>query len=170
MTLISILSCIVCLPTWTGGLFDEHSNDQWHMCHVRYQQLSGIMPRLNERHLVTYSVSNSFFSIYMHVSLLWPPIIINFVNRLDTPMEYACWLLQAYYSEHVIVVTLARGICLICMPTARGPQVWGLRAYISGKLQEHMLQVICTTSVHYSCVLQCVLYKKHILHCISMLL
>ena len=59
------------------------------MCHVRYQQLSGIMPRLNEKHVVTYSVSNSFFSVYMYISLLWPLTIINFVNCLDTPMEYA---------------------------------------------------------------------------------
>ena len=42
---------------------------------------------------------------------------------------------------HVIVVTWARGICLICMPEARG-----LRAYISGKSRVHMLQVICNTS------------------------
>ena len=42
---------------------------------------------------------------------------------------------------YVIVVTWARGICLICMPEARG-----LRAYISGKSREHMLQVICITS------------------------
>ena len=42
---------------------------------------------------------------------------------------------------YVIVVTWAQGICLICMPKARG-----LRAYISGKSREHMLQVICITS------------------------
>ena len=30
----------------------------------------------------------------------------------------------------VIVVTWARGICLMCMPEARGPQARGLRAYI----------------------------------------
>ena len=33
-----------------------------------------------------------------------------------------------------------------CMPEARGPQARGLRAYISGKSREHMLQVICITS------------------------
>ena len=48
--------------------------------------------------------------------------------------------------KHVIVVTWARGIYLICMPEARGPQAQGLRAYISGKSREHMLQVICITS------------------------
>ena len=47
---------------------------------------------------------------------------------------------------HVIFVTWARGICLICMSEARGPQARGLRAYISGKSRVHMLQVICNTS------------------------
>ena len=46
-----------------------------------------------------------------------------------------------YIIIHVIVVTWARGICLICMLEARG-----LRAYISGKSRVHMLQVICNTS------------------------
>ena len=50
------------------------------------------------------------------------------------------------YVVYVIVVTWAREICLICMPEARGPQARGLRAYISGKSREHMLQVICITS------------------------
>ena len=35
---------------------------------------------------------------------------------------------------------------------ARGPQARGLRAYMSGKSREHMLQVICITSVHYLCM------------------
>ena len=39
----------------------------------------------------------------------------------------------------VIVVTWARGICLICMPEARGPQARGMRACISGKSRAHML-------------------------------
>ena len=51
-----------------------------------------------------------------------------------------------YVCMYVIVVTWARGICLICMPEARGPQARGLRAYISGKSRVHMLQVICNTS------------------------
>ena len=55
--------------------------------------------------------------------------------------------------QHVIVVTWAWGICLICMPKARRPL-----AYILGKSRERMLQIICITSMHYSCVLQCVLY------------
>ena len=46
----------------------------------------------------------------------------------------------------VIVVTCALVICLICIPEVQGPQAQGLRAYISGKSQEHMLQVICITS------------------------
>ena len=50
---------------------------------------------------------------------------------------YCCYI----YKYYVIVVTWARGICLICMPEARG-----LRAYISGKSRVHMLQVICNTS------------------------
>ena len=50
-------------------------------------------------------------------------------------------VLQCNNDVHVIVVTWARGICLICMPKARG-----LRAYISGKSRVHMLQVICNTS------------------------
>ena len=46
----------------------------------------------------------------------------------------------------VIVVTWARGICLICMPEARGPMALGLQAYISGKSRAPMLQVLCITS------------------------
>ena len=43
---------------------------------------------------------------------------------------------------HVIVVTWAQGICLICMPKAR----W-LRAYIRiRQIRVPMLQVICITS------------------------
>ena len=45
----------------------------------------------------------------------------------------------------LIVVTWARGICLICMPKARGPQARGLRAYISGKSRVPMLQLLCNT-------------------------
>ena len=45
--------------------------------------------------------------------------------------------------EYVIDVTLAWGNCLICMPKTQGPQACGLRAYISGKSQLPMLQVIC---------------------------
>ena len=48
--------------------------------------------------------------------------------------------------DHVIVVTWARVICLICMPEARGPQAQGLRAYISGKSRVPMLQLICNIS------------------------
>ena len=43
---------------------------------------------------------------------------------------------------HVIVVTWARVICLICMPKARE-----LRVYISGKSRVLMLQLICNTLV-----------------------
>ena len=46
---------------------------------------------------------------------------------------------------HVIVVTWARGICLICMPKARGPQARELRAYILGKSRVPMLQLLCNT-------------------------
>ena len=48
--------------------------------------------------------------------------------------------------SHVIVVTWARGTCLICMPEAQGPQARGLRAYISGESRVPMLQVLCITS------------------------
>ena len=48
---------------------------------------------------------------------------------------------QEFQGVYVIVVTWARGICLICMPEAQG-----LRAYISGKSRVHILQVICNTS------------------------
>ena len=48
--------------------------------------------------------------------------------------------------KHVIVVTWARGICLICMPSALGPAAIGLQAYISGNSRVPMLQVICNTS------------------------
>ena len=44
---------------------------------------------------------------------------------------------------HLIVVTWARVVCLICMPKARGPQARGLRAYISGKSRVPMLQLLC---------------------------
>ena len=60
------------------------------------------------------------------INTLWLEVYIGY------PLEYV---------RYVIVVTWARGICLICMPKARG-----LRAYISGKSREHMLQVICITS------------------------
>jgi len=49
---------------------------------------------------------------------------------------------------HVIVVTWARGICLICIPKTRGLQARGLWAYISDKSQVHMLQLICNISMH----------------------
>ena len=47
---------------------------------------------------------------------------------------------------YVMVVTWARGIYLICMPEARGPQARGLRAYISGESRAPMLPVICITT------------------------
>ena len=67
----------------------------------------------------------------------------QFYNYLLTPFDPPTQLHNYIY---VIVVTWARGICLICMPEARGPQARGLRAYISGKSRVHMLQVICNTS------------------------
>ena len=45
------------------------------------------------------------------------------------------------YTIHVIVVTQAQVLCLICIPEARG-----LRAYISGKARVPVLQLICYTS------------------------
>ena len=61
----------------------------------------------------------------------------NTSSTKSLTIHYARLITQFYNSIHVIVVTWARGICLICMPEARG-----LRAYISGKSREHMLQVI----------------------------
>ena len=40
--------------------------------------LSGIMPRMNKRHLVLYSGSNSLITICMAMSLLWPLTIVLF--------------------------------------------------------------------------------------------
>ena len=58
-----------------------------------------------------------------------------FTCQSSTPFIISCSYI------YVIVVTWARGICLICMPEARG-----LRAYISGKSRAPMLQVLCITS------------------------
>ena len=55
-------------------------------------------------------------------------------------------VLKQIVCMYVIVVTWARGICLICMPEAQGLQARGLRTYTSGKSRVHMLQVICNTS------------------------
>ena len=47
---------------------------------------------------------------------------------------------------HVIVVTQARVVCLICTPEARGPQAQGLRVDISGRPRVPVLQLLCNTS------------------------
>ena len=63
-------------------------------------------------------------------------------------LEHVCYYLYNYQYNiyiHLIVVTWARGICLICMPKTRGPQARGLRAYISGKSRVPMLQLLCNT-------------------------
>ena len=48
---------------------------------------------------------------------------------------------------HLIVVTWAPVVCLICTPDARGPQARGQRVYISGKPRVPMLQLLCNTHV-----------------------
>ena len=73
-----------------------------------------------------------------------PKFVNNFIRIFDVDHKR---LLIKWHGinlkpdSYVIVVTWAQGICLICMPKARG-----LRAYISGKSREHILQVICVTS------------------------
>ena len=36
--------------------------------------------------------------------------------------------------------------CLICTPSSLGPEVLGIRVYISGRTRVHMLQLLCNTS------------------------
>ena len=55
--------------------------------------------------------------------------------------------MQAFIEVHLIVVTQARVVCLICTPEARGPQAQGLRVYISGRPRVPVLQLLCTTSL-----------------------
>ena len=52
-----------------------------------------------------------------------------------------------YPNVHLIVVTWARVFCLICTPESQGLQAQGMRVYISGRTQVHMLQLLCTTLI-----------------------
>ena len=69
----------------------------------------------------------------------------NYANMIAAWLFYKIAVYASISSTHVIVVTWARVICLICMPKARGPQARGLRAYISGKSRVPMLQLLCNT-------------------------
>ena len=55
----------------------------------------------------------------------------------------ACILLYAYIHY---VASCNMGKSDIYTPEAQGPQVWGLRVYISGKLWVPMLQLLCNLS------------------------
>ena len=60
---------------------------------------------------------------------------------------------MAIVKIHLIVVTQARVFCLICMPESRGlictsaRMALGIRAYISGRTQVHVLQPLCNTLI-----------------------
>ena len=69
----------------------------------------------------------------------------NYANMIAAWLFYKIAVYASILSTHVIVVTWAQVICLICMPKARGPQALGLRAYISGKSRVPMLQLLCNT-------------------------
>ena len=56
-------------------------------------------------------------------------------------------ILVFHARSHLIVVTWARVVCLICTPDARGPQALGQRVYISGKPRVPMLLLLCNTYV-----------------------
>ena len=74
----------------------------------------------------------------------WTNSVTTMLNKLNLVLLKDRRFHSKSIMMYLIVVTWARGICLICMPKARGPQARGLRAYI------HIRQI---TSAHVTTIM-----------------
>ena len=73
--------------------------------------------------------------------------VIMYVSIISTHTHTYIYIYMYYIILHVIVVTWARVICLICMLKARGPQARGLRAYVHIRqiMSGHVTTNTCNT-------------------------
>ena len=81
--------------------------------------------------------------ILNYAATVWSPHTERYMNKLEAIQKHAAWFVVCDFrrtssisgilqnlqwktikAQHLIVVTWARVICLICMPKARGPQFY----------------------------------------------